>query len=76
MRVRKGVFNSFAEMHLYLRRITDMGRVAQYKHIISLHISDRQKAALKCLSDKLQIPVSELIRRAVDEYIQRNTCEP
>jgi hypothetical protein len=74
--VRKGVFNSFAEMHLYLRRITDMGRVAQYKHIISLHISDRQKAALKCLSDKLQIPVSELIRRAVDEYIQRNTCEP
>jgi len=76
VRVRKGVFNSFAEMHLYLRRITDMGRVAQYKHIISLHISDRQKAALKCLSDKLQIPVSELIRRAVDEYIQRNTCEP
>ena len=53
-----------------------MVRVAQYKHIISLHISERQKAALKCLSDKLQIPVSELIRRAVDEYIQRNTCEP
>jgi hypothetical protein len=63
-------------MHLYLRRITDMGRVAQYKHIISLHISERQKATLKCLSEKFQIPVSELIRRAVDEYIQRNTCEP
>jgi len=52
-----------------------MGRVAQYKHIISLHISDRQKTALKCISKKLQIPMSELIRRAIDEYIQRNACE-
>jgi predicted transcriptional regulator len=52
-----------------------MGRVAQYRHIVSLHISDRQKAALRCLSEKFQIPVSELMRRAIDEYIQRNSCE-
>ncbi len=51
-----------------------MGRVAQYRHIISLHISDRQRESLKCLSKKLQMPVSELIRRAIDEYIQRNPC--
>jgi len=50
--------------------------VAQYRHMISLHISERQKAALKCMSEKLQIPVSELIRRAVDEYIERyKDCE-
>ena len=48
-----------------------MGRVAQYKYVISLHVSDRQKTILKCLSDKLQIPMSELIRRAIDEYLQR-----
>jgi hypothetical protein len=52
-----------------------MGRVAQYRHVISLHISDRQRAVLRCLSNKLQIPTSELIRRAIDEYIQRNPCE-
>lgn len=52
-----------------------MGRVAQYTHNISLHISERQKQYLKCLSKKLQIPVSELIRRAIDEYMQRNPCE-
>jgi predicted DNA-binding protein len=51
-----------------------MGREAKYRQIISLHISDRQKAALKCLSERFQIPVSELIRRAIDEYIQRNPC--
>ena len=53
-----------------------MGRVAQYRHIISLHISDRQKAALRCLSNKMQIPTSELIRRAIDEFIERyKDCE-
>jgi hypothetical protein len=53
-----------------------MGRVAQYKHIISLHISDRQKAVLKCLSEKFQIPVSELIRRAIDEFTEKyKVCE-
>ena len=53
-----------------------MGRVAQYRHIISLHISDRQKTALKCLSEKFQIPASELIRRAIDEYIEKyKDCE-
>ncbi len=69
------VFNDFSEIHLYLKRITDMGREAQYKHIISLHVSDRQRELLKCLSKKLQIPMSELIRRAIDEYLQRNPCE-
>lgn len=51
-----------------------MGRVAQYTHNISPLISERQNQYLKCLSKKLQIPVSELIRRAIDEYMQRNPC--
>jgi hypothetical protein len=74
--VRKGVFNSFVEIHLYLKRITDMGRVAQYRHIISLHISDRQRETLRCLSRRLQMPMSELIRRAIDEFIEKyKDCE-
>jgi predicted DNA-binding protein len=48
-----------------------MGRVAQYRHVTSLHISDRQKTVLKCLSEKFQIPVSELIRRAIDEFTEK-----
>jgi hypothetical protein len=53
-----------------------MGRVAQYRHVISLHISDRQRAVLRCLSHKMQIPMSELIRRAIDEFTERyKDCE-
>ncbi|MFZ8808666.1 MAG: ribbon-helix-helix domain-containing protein, partial [Pyrobaculum sp.] len=53
-----------------------MGRVAQYRHIISLHISDRQRETLRCLSRRLQMPMSELIRRAIDEFIEKyKDCE-
>jgi len=45
--------------------------------MLTLHISERQKAMLDCLSGRMQAPVSELIRRVIDELIEKygGKCE-
>jgi hypothetical protein len=41
-----------------------------------IHLSDEQIAALKELADLTGIPLSEIIRRAIDEFIASHTVPP
>ena len=52
-------------------------RIKRYPYMLTLHISERQKAMLDCLSKRMQAPVSELIRRVIDELIEKygGKCE-
>lgn len=50
------------------------GRARSYTYVITLRISARQKAALECISRKMQIPISELIRRMIDGVISEYEC--
>jgi len=52
-------------------------RIKRYPYMLTLHISERQKVMLDCLSRRMQAPVSELIRRVIDELIEKygGNCE-
>jgi hypothetical protein len=52
-------------------------RVKRYPYMLTLHISERQKIMLDCMSGRMQVPVSELIRRLIDELIEKygDKCE-
>jgi len=52
-------------------------RVKRYPYMLTLHISERQKIMLDCMSGRMQVPVSELIRRLIDELIEKygGKCE-
>ena len=41
-----------------------------------IHLSEKQLAALQELADLSGIPLSEIIRRAVDEFIASHTVPP
>jgi hypothetical protein len=38
---------------------------------ISQHFTNAQLYALKCISEETGLPVAELVRRAVDDYLGR-----
>jgi hypothetical protein len=49
-------------------------RARSYTYVITLRLSARQKAALECMSRRMQIPVSELVRRMIDSAIGGHEC--
>lgn len=52
-------------------------RVKRYPYLITLHVSERQRKMLDCISGRMQVPMSELIRRMIDELIEKHggKCE-
>ena len=52
-------------------------KVKRYPYLITLHVSERQRKMLDCISGKMQVPISELIRRMIDQLIEKHgdKCE-
>jgi len=52
-------------------------KVKRYPYLITLHVSERQRKMLDCISGRMQVPMSELIRRMIDELIEKHggKCE-